>query len=127
MQTISHSSSITGRLTSSGHLLSPTLRETISPYHIDMLICSDLFAWPDLYQALADTIMSLSSERTRVLMAYEERDVEKEGDFFRLLNKRFAISEVEPSLMHPSYSAKDLHIFQACFKPECIGSTAPAE
>ncbi|XXQ30604.1 Lysine methyltransferase [Plasmodiophora brassicae] len=87
------------------------IRQAIDP--IDLIVASDLFAWPDLYLDLARTIDALASTTTTVLLAYEERNPAVEGGFFRMLHKKFAIREIPIEALHPEYRSPELHIFEA--------------
>lgn len=93
------------------------VRRQTSP-KVDLILASDLFAWPDLFDDLLATVVALSSLSTTILLSYEERNPPAESVFFKKLYMAgFELDEVPTESLDPEYRSSEIHIFRARLRP----------
>ncbi|KAI8904394.1 putative methyltransferase-domain-containing protein [Gorgonomyces haynaldii] len=79
----------------------------------DLIVFSDLIAWPELYQDLVKSLEFLATSNTRIVFASERRDFEKEVEFYRLLSRSFTFRDIKPEQLDPIYQSDDIYVFEA--------------
>lgn len=84
----------------------------------DLIIASDLLAFPDLYTPLLQTLKTLSSKSTLVYLAYERRDFGVEIEFFRDLGEYFTFEMVSEQELDDIWRAPgEIYLYRAKLKP----------
>lgn len=80
----------------------------------DIVCASDVMYCPELFDPLV-TILSdlLRDDRTCVYLAYEERKLSMEKDFFRKFKAlpHIIVNKVPPKELHPDYQSPELHLY----------------
>lgn len=76
----------------------------------DVVICSDLLAYPTLYRSLVDALIALAcGPNSEVLCAYGSRDRADETRFFEMCAEHFNVEEI-CSLALPDADAESWHL-----------------
>lgn len=81
---------------------------------INLILVSDCVYYEQSVEQLFRTIDWLASKGATVLLSYEERDDKREliDKFFKLVDNRFEIIEIESQELHPEYRSPDLHLLR---------------
>lgn len=80
----------------------------------DLIIASDLLAFPDLYHALASKLILLANESTVIYIAYERRVFESEIQFFKILGAAFTFEIVPEEELDAVWRAPgEIYLYRA--------------
>ncbi|KAI9137001.1 putative methyltransferase-domain-containing protein [Paraphysoderma sedebokerense] len=82
----------------------------------DLIFFSDLIHWPNLFQPLVDTLLSLTSPSSNdqyILFAYERREFDMELEFFRILGQHFYFRNLKIEELDPDWNCDDVWVFLA--------------
>lgn len=80
----------------------------------DLIIASDLLAFPELYGSLVSTLIALSDSSTVVYMAYERRTFSAEIEFFRLLGEAFTFEMIPEKELDEVWRAPgEIYLYRA--------------
>lgn len=85
-----------------------------TPETFDILLLSDVItkAYKDSYPGLIKSLKDLSNDNSRIILAYELRDV-SDGQFFDLLvQSGFSLTRVTEEKLDPDFTAEDIGIFE---------------
>lgn len=81
----------------------------------DYILVSDCVYYEAAVRPLVETLVALSRERTRVLLAYEERasaeKVAVQNRFRDLIERHFRIEPVAPAECHPDYACPEIKLW----------------
>jgi hypothetical protein len=80
---------------------------SIPPPPYDYILLSDVTYHSPLFPILVHTLKQLSGPGTRVILAYEKRDFEKELEFFRMLGQWFWFRDVKPEEMDEEWRCEE--------------------
>lgn len=80
----------------------------------DIVLASDLLAFPDQYDSLNRTLKSLCKTHTLVYIAYERRNFSSEVDFFRDFGKSFQFEMVQKHELDDLWQApEEIYLYRA--------------
>lgn len=82
----------------------------------DYIIASDIVHWPELYDLLIESFVSLSGLRTQIYLSYEQRKLERERMFFQKAHRHFHVEQIPPSDQHQDYVCKEIFIYKLTLK-----------
>lgn len=92
----------------------PSVPASIHDYSLDVIIASDLLAFPDLYEPLISKLTQLASEETIIYIAYEKRTFEAEINFFEALGKVFVFEMVPEDDLDDIWRApEEIYLYRA--------------
>lgn len=80
----------------------------------DLIIASDLLAFPELYKSLITQLKSLATSNSVVYIAYERRVFEKEVDFFKSIGEFFTFEMVPEEELDEIWRAPgEIYLYKA--------------
>lgn len=83
----------------------------------DIILASDLLAFPELYESLDYTLKRLSDGNTLVYIAYERRDFSAEVEFFRVFGENYTFEMVPENELDDVWRAPgEIYLYRASLR-----------
>lgn len=79
----------------------------------DLIVFSDLIAWPNLYDDLVRVLDLVSGKDSILIFANEKRDFKKEVDFYSKLSVQFVFDYVREDKLDETFQSEDIYVFTA--------------
>lgn len=79
---------------------------------VDMVVVSDCVYWPDLHEALVETLRQLCEPQTLLLISYEVRKPEVEERFLELLREAFTLEQVAMADIPADFRTPDILVLK---------------
>ncbi|XP_054708914.1 protein N-lysine methyltransferase METTL21D-like [Uloborus diversus] len=86
----------------------------------DIILVSDCIYYDKSVECLVPTLVNLASNKTEVLISYEDRIIGNKKEllkqFLEELKKSFQIQIIHPSEQHPHFQSPDIHLLKCKLK-----------
>ncbi|CCG84866.1 protein of unknown function [Taphrina deformans PYCC 5710] len=90
------------------------LSSNTTKHEWDVVLASDLLAFPELYESLNNTLKAFCTAQTLVYIAYERRNFSVEVDFFKDLGKNFQFEMVREHELDDVWQAPgEIYLYRA--------------